>query len=70
MSSKKRPSAARARPAAVGGVLSPEARARQALDTRHFREAIEHYKTLLKQERRVEWLDGLAGVFPNAPPGS
>ena len=63
MSSKKRPSAARARPAAVGGVLSPEARARQALDTRHFREAIEHYKTLLKQERRVEWLDGLADSY-------
>ncbi|WP_291992978.1 hypothetical protein [Candidatus Accumulibacter sp. ACC003] len=61
MSSKKRTTATRSAPGAAP--LSPEVRARQALDAAHYREAIELHKALLKQERRGEWLDGLADSY-------
>lgn len=56
------PRSARAN-AAVGSPLAPESRARQALDAKRFREAVELYKGLLKQERRPERVDGLAESY-------
>ncbi|QLH51998.1 MAG: hypothetical protein HWD57_21130 [Candidatus Accumulibacter cognatus] len=61
MSRKHRP--ALSRPAPAGTPVSPEAHARQVLDAGRYREAIELYKNLLKQERRSEWLDGLAASY-------
>ncbi|TMQ75247.1 hypothetical protein ACCUM_1577 [Candidatus Accumulibacter phosphatis] len=43
--------------------MSPETHARQVLDAGRYREAVELYKNLLKQERRSEWLDGLAAGY-------
>ncbi len=42
---------------------SPASQARQALDSGRYREAVELFKELLKQERRSEWVDGLAASY-------
>jgi tetratricopeptide (TPR) repeat protein len=63
MRNKNRSSSRQARPGATGGALSVESRARQALDGARHREAVELYKELLKQERRPEWVDGLAESY-------
>lgn len=51
------------RSGAAGTPVSPESRARAVLAAGNYREAIELYKGLLKQERRSEWLDGLAASY-------
>ena len=62
MSRKKKPSkASAAPPAAKKTVLREQAEA--ALGASRYREAIEHYKELLKQERRPAWLEGLAAAY-------
>jgi hypothetical protein len=61
MSRKHRPPLSRPTPAATP--VSPETHARQVLEAGHYREAVELYKNLLKQERRSEWLDGLAAGY-------
>lgn len=43
--------------------VSPEARARECFEAGRYREAIEFYKGLLKQERRCEWVAGLAASY-------
>ena len=63
MSTRNRTSAPRVRPGAPATPVSPEARAREVLEAGRYREAIELYKSLLKQERRSEWLDGLAASY-------
>ncbi len=63
MSTKNRTSAPRTRSSASGTSVSPESRARAVLEAGGYREAIELYKGLLKQERRSEWLDGLAASY-------
>lgn len=62
MSSKKKvkpPS--RASDSTDNAVLAERAKA--ALSTAHFKEAIEHFKELLKRERQGPWLEGLAEAY-------
>lgn len=61
MSRKMRTPAPRA-VSAAGGV-TPEAEAGRLREAGRYREAIERYKNLLKQERRPEWVDGLAASY-------
>lgn len=63
MSRRHRTSPPGARQALPGAALSPEVRARQALDAGRYRDAIEFYKELLKSERRPEWVDALAQSY-------
>jgi hypothetical protein len=63
MSRKKRTPAARVRRAAVAEPLAPDVQAEKTLAAQHYRQAIELYKTLLKQEQRSEWVDGLAASY-------
>jgi tetratricopeptide (TPR) repeat protein len=56
MSHKKKTRPA-ARPVASADAAGSPARAG------HFKESIERFKELLKQERRAEWLDGLAAAY-------
>jgi hypothetical protein len=63
VSRKKRAPASRVRQAALAGSLTPEAQAAKTLAAGQYRQAIELYKTLLKQERRSEWVDGLAASY-------
>lgn len=62
MSRKKRPSKASAAPPIVKKAALPD-QADAALGASRYREAIEHYKELLKQERRPAWLEGLATAY-------
>jgi tetratricopeptide (TPR) repeat protein len=62
MSRKKKPSKASAAPPAAKKTVLPE-QAEAALGASRYREAIEHYKELLKQERRPAWLEGLAAAY-------
>jgi len=48
-------------PVANGAAVSGDAD--RALHASRYREAIEHYKELLKRERRSAWLDGLAAAY-------
>jgi hypothetical protein len=61
MSRKHRPPLSRPTPASTP--VLPETHARQVLDAGRYREAVELYKNLLKQERRSEWLEGLAASY-------
>ncbi|MEF8732361.1 MAG: tetratricopeptide repeat protein [Candidatus Accumulibacter meliphilus] len=63
VSRKKRAPASRVRQAALAGSLTPEAQAEKTLAAGQYRQAIELYKSLLKQERRSEWVDGLAASY-------
>ncbi len=56
MSRKKKPKPA-ARPPASADTAGALPRAG------HFKESIEHFKDLLKKERRAEWLEGLAAAY-------
>ncbi|HLA34837.1 MAG TPA: hypothetical protein VJ001_08225 [Rhodocyclaceae bacterium] len=47
----------------VKAEIPTEVRARQALDSAHFRDAIDLYKLLLKQENRAEWREDLALAY-------
>jgi hypothetical protein len=62
MSRKKRPSKASAAPPVVKKAVLPD-QAEAALGASRYREAIEHYKELLKQERRPAWIEGLAAAY-------
>ena len=62
MSHKKRPRKASAAPPVVKKAVLPD-QAEAALGASRYREAIEHYKELLKQERRPAWLEGLAAAY-------
>ena len=48
-------------PAANGAALTSHADA--ALSASRYKEAIEHYKELLKRERRPAWVEGLAAAY-------
>ena len=61
MSAKRKDQAPAALPVANGAALASYADA--ALDASRYREAIEHYKELLKRERRPAWIDGLAAAY-------
>ncbi|MEF8703801.1 MAG: hypothetical protein V5B32_11200 [Candidatus Accumulibacter sp. UW26] len=63
MSRKIRTTVHHPRPAAPGVAPSLAASARQALAAGRHREAVELHKELLKQERRPEWVDGLAASY-------
>jgi hypothetical protein len=63
VSRKKRTPASRVRQAVLAEPLTPEAQAAKTLAAGQYRQAIELYKTLLKQERRSEWVDGLAASY-------
>lgn len=63
MSTRNRTTASRVHPATPATTVSPEARARAVLEAGSYRQAIELYKGLLKQEHRCEWLDGLAASY-------
>lgn len=58
---KKQHKASATLPVANGAALGGDADA--ALGASRYREAIEHYKELLKRERRPVWLDGLAAAY-------
>jgi tetratricopeptide (TPR) repeat protein len=62
MSRKKKPSKASAAPPVANKTVLPD-QAEVALGASRYREAIEHYKDLLKQERRPAWLEGLAAAY-------
>ncbi|TCG03250.1 hypothetical protein BZM27_49890 [Paraburkholderia steynii] len=62
MSRKKKPSKASAAPSAAKKTVLPD-QAEAALGASRYREAIEHFKELLKQERRPAWLEGLAAAY-------
>src|SRR5258706_13050594 len=61
MSRKKKSKPASTVPAADATGLAQHADA--ALGASHYKEAIEHFKELLKRERRAVWLDGLAAAY-------
>jgi tetratricopeptide (TPR) repeat protein len=58
---KKHRKAAAAPPVTNGAVLPGDADA--ALGASRYKAAIEHYKELLKRERRAVWLEGLAAAY-------
>ena len=58
---KKHPKAPATPPAADGAALPGHADA--ALSASRYKEAIEHYKVLLKRERRPAWVEGLAAAY-------
>ena len=62
MSRKKKPSKASASPPVAKKTVLPD-QAEAALGASRYREAIEHFKELLKQERRPAWLEGLAAAY-------
>ncbi|MFP3559092.1 hypothetical protein SB861_51930 [Paraburkholderia sp. SIMBA_049] len=62
MSRKKKPSKASASPSVAKKTVLPD-QAEAALGASRYREAIEHFKELLKQERRPAWLEGLAAAY-------
>jgi len=62
MSRKKKAKPASAVPASTDSAALL-LRADAALGASHFKDAIEHFKELLKRERRDAWLDGLAAAY-------
>ena len=50
-------------PPAVAAGMGQEGQAEAALAASRFKEAIEHFKALLKRERRPAWLAGLAAAY-------